>query len=615
MCGLVGWAGSDPAEEAVARGLAAIEHRGPDASATRRSSASDGSCACVLGSVRLRILDVSPNADQPMSTDDGTVSVSFNGELYNHRELREWLTGLGYTFRTGTDTEDLLYAYLELADDPSQLPSRLRGMFAFAIWDASRARLLLARDRLGIKPLYVTDPPGGGIAFGSEVRALARAGAVAASHDPDAVRGYLLRGVVPAPRSIMQGVRALPPGSVATWTPDRPLDVHRWWTPRLEADAVVAADPVKSMRDVLQDSVSRHLIADRPVGIFLSSGVDSGAIATVAARQGAVRTFTVTFPDIADGEGDEGDDAAALAGRIGAQHSVVPVVGRDIAGWVRQAIEDMDQPTHDGVNSWLVSRAAHEAGLVVALSGLGGDELFGGYHTFGMVPRVAAVRSAVGIIPGAARRSIAKRLAARTPGDRLGRVLVASPGLGGSYYAVRGLFSSAELPDPPPGLSQIADEVRANVNGVAPADAVTLLEATTYMADQLLRDTDQMSMAHSLEVRVPLLDDDVVATALATPADVRTREGKWLLVAASGLPLVHRKRPFALPFDRWIQGPLRDMVREGLLSDALPFADVLPRDFRRRLWDAVEAGRGHWSRPWAVTVLRLWPGAQGFDWR
>lgn len=609
MCGLVGWAGPGASAEAIGRGVAALDHRGPDASGVQTIEGGAGS-TCVLGSVRLRIIDLSPEGDQPMSTPDGSVSVAFNGELYNHLELRAWLSGRGHAFRSGTDTEDLLYAYLESAERLERFPGRLRGMFAFAIWDASRSRLVLVRDRLGIKPLYLADAPGGGIAFSSEVRALVRAGVVPAEPDPASVRGYLLRGVVPAPGTILEGVRELAPGSMAIWEPGRPLQVRRWWEPSIEPDPAVASDPVAALRTSLEDSVARHLVADRPAGIFLSSGVDSGAIATVAARQGSVRTFTVTFPDMGD---DEGDQASELASLLGAEHQRVPVTGGDVAGWVHEVLADMDQPTHDGMNSWLVCRAAHEAGLVVALSGLGGDELFGGYATFEQVPKVARLRSLSGLVPRPIRDAIGRRIASRTPGDKITRILGAPRGVEGAYGAVRGLFSPIEL-----GLGPDAG-TRRGMGGASEEmdvrDAVTLLEATRYMHDQLLRDTDQMSMAHSLEVRVPLLDDDVVATALATPAAQRTRPGKQLLVEASGLPIVHAKRPFALPVDRWIAGPLKETVREGLLSESLPFSDLVPVALRRNLWDAVASGRGHWSRPWAVTALRLWPGAQGYDWR
>jgi asparagine synthase (glutamine-hydrolysing) len=350
--------------------------------------------------------------------------------------------------------------------------------------------------------------------------------------------------------------------------------------------------------------VARHLVSDRPVGVFLSSGVDSGAVATVASRISAdpVRAFTVTFPD---SRGDEGAEAAAAARRIGAEHHEVPVSGAEVGRDLAAILGSMDQPTSDGVNTWLVCKAARESGLVVALSGLGGDELFGGYSSFELVPMLARVRSLVGVVPRRLRYAAARTAARRMPGRRLGRVLSSAPGFSGAYDAVRGLFSPAEIgwDSPRNGADPSADD---------PRDVVTLLEATRYMPRQLLRDTDQMSMSHSLEVRVPLLDDEVVRVALSLPAATRTEPGKALLARASGLAGSSPKQPFELPFSRWMAGPLRETVREGLLSDELPFADLVPAGLRRRLWETI--GRTHWSRPWAVAVLRLWPRANGFDW-
>ena len=385
MCGFVGWAGRDASAGPIRLGVDAIAHRGPDAAGVTELGGPDGErgVRCVLGSVRLRIIDISPEGDQPMPNEDGSAWVSFNGELYNHPELRAWLDGRGHTFRSKTDTEALVHAYEEFADDPHRMLDRLRGMFAFGLWDSNRGRLFMARDRLGIKPLYYAQTSDGGVAFASEIRALARAGVITPSPDTDAIRGYLLRGVIPGPSSAFEGVRELPAGCYALWDGSGPPQVRRWWSLSMASDPAVAAAPVEALSEALEDAVARHLVADRPIGVFLSSGVDSGAIATVAAKRGTIRTFTVTFPDLGD---DEGSAAADLARRIGASHEEVQVTATDVESWVRRGLADMDQPTHDGLNSWLVSRAAHEAGLVVALSGLGGDELFGGYGSFGFVP-------------------------------------------------------------------------------------------------------------------------------------------------------------------------------------------------------------------------------------
>lgn len=604
MCGIVGWVGHTPSASPTgfADGLESIRHRGPDASGSRLLPL--GGTSATIGAVRLRIIDVSEQADQPICNEDGSAWVVFNGELYNHLELRKRLQAEGHHFATRSDTEVLVHLYESVDGDEHRMLEALRGMFAFAIVDQRRCRVLLARDRLGIKPVYLADQPGGGFAFASEVRALAAMGAVSAQPDLVAVQAYLLRGVIPGPRTIFEGVRELPPGSCVTWDGERTVE-SLWWRPTFSAGH--RADP-SGLAPILEDAVARHLIAERPVGVFLSSGVDSGSLASVAARVGAVRTFTVTFPDEAS---DEGAAARSLAETIGAEHVEVPVSGVDVVSAMPTILASMDQPTSDGVNSWLVCRAAHDAGLVVALSGLGGDELFGGYATFQMVPKVARASRIIRSVPF--RERAAAAWDARRPGSRVSRVLGGGTGLTGAYLATRGLFPPSSIP----GLSPTALALASG--GTLPAfedprDSVSFLEMTRYLPDQTLRDADQMSMAHSLEVRVPLLDDDVVAHVTAVAAADRFVRGKKLLTDAASLSQVLPKRPFALPFETWLRGPLRDQVREGLLSEELPFADVIPSAFRRRLWDALEGGHVHWSRPWAVTVLRTWPGSNGFNW-
>jgi asparagine synthase (glutamine-hydrolysing) len=565
-----------------------------------------GHSACLLGHRRLRIIDLSEEADQPMTNEDATVWVSYNGEIYNHRELRGDLERSGHRFRSSSDTEVLVHLYEEADGDPGVMLPRLRGMFAFAIADTQRGRLLLSRDRLGIKPLYFEDKAGR-LSFGSEVRAVGRVSGAGGEADLEAASGYLVRGVVPGPRTILAGVRELPAGAAIVWKGGK-VGLHRWWTPGVAADVELATDAPRVLSAALNDAVRRHLVTDRPVGIFLSGGVDSGAIARLAAQGGEVKTLTVALDDAGL---DEGMAAARAASALGTEHETVQVDGSEVAEWFPRILSAMDQPTSDGVNTWLICKAARDAGLVVALSGLGGDELFGGYSTFTRVPSLARLNQLLGIVPRRLRERTARSLGACRPGGRSARVLGAAPGFGGAFCAMRSVFSGAELE------SAVATAVLAPpvAPGTDPKDRVCLLELSHYLSDQLLRDTDQMSMAHSLEVRVPLLDDPVVRLALALPAAVRLEPGKGLLVKAAGLNRPAAKRCFTLPFDAWMRGPLKEAVREGLLSEDLPFRYLVPAAMRQRVWTAFELGKTHWSRPWAIAVLRLWPAANGFQWQ
>ncbi|MHB8589527.1 MAG: asparagine synthase (glutamine-hydrolyzing) [Candidatus Dormibacteraceae bacterium] len=605
MCGILGFVSDrEEAPETVIQGaLGALAHRGPDSHMVRTLRGTGASC--VLGHTRLRIIDLSPLADQPMPNEDGTVWVAYNGEIYNFRELRSELEKAGHQLRSHTDTDVLVHLYEETDGDASRMLSRLRGMFAFALFDCKKGQLLLARDRMGIKPMYWAEA-GGGVAFASEVRALARAGFAGGEPDPKAVGAYLTWGVVPGPSTILAGVHELPPGSFLEWQQGS-VRTQRWWSPEVKPEGLFAQDAVRLVRGALADSISRHLIADRPLGAFLSGGIDSGAVVTLAARAGAVRALTVTFPD-AD---DEGDAASELATKVGAQHDRVPVTGAEVAAAMPDILAAMDQPTSDGVNTWIVCRATKQAGLVVALSGLGGDELFGGYPSSRLVPRLARIKSLLAPIPVGLRTRAASLAGDRTPGSRLARALASPAGYAGAYQAVRSLLPSNQTS--PNGMDhQLRIALGRSVHA---QDRVMLLEMAHYLPNQLLRDTDQMSMSHSLEIRVPLLDDTLVKVALALPAAVRTQPGKALLAQAANLERPNVKRPFALPFEQWMRGPLKETVREGLLSSALPFDDLVPVDFRERLWRAFEAGSTHWSRPWAVAVLRLWPAANGFKWR
>ncbi|HUR77374.1 MAG TPA: asparagine synthase (glutamine-hydrolyzing) [Acidimicrobiales bacterium] len=612
MCGIAGviesTASRDPTAlvQRVDAMLDAIDHRGPDARNARSLDAANGARA-TLGAVRLRIIDVAPTADQPMSDGAGAVWTAFNGELYNFKELRGELSAAGYAFRSGSDTECLVHLWDYVDGDVDRMAARLRGMFAFAVWDTRTGRGALVRDRLGIKPLFWA-ATANGVAFCSEQRALARGGFVDGSPNGDVVAGYLAKGVVASGSTILRGVHSLGPGEHLTWDAGSPT-VGQWWRPvfTLRADLLDRTRAVEEVRSAVGDAVARHLVADRTVGVFLSSGTDSSAVAALAARTGPQRSLTVRFPD--EPELDEGALAAATANRLGFDHTEVPTTGEDAAAGFPQFLKALDSPTADGFNSWLVCRAARQAGLVVALSGLGGDELFAGYRTFDLVPRLSRVLPVINRLPPPARYAAARVLRTNERSRPFARALAAGTGPAAAYHATRGLFDCGELAElglAPPVLASLDRSPH-------PLDAVTLLELGAYLRDQLLPDSDTTSMAHSLEVRVPLLDDRVVAAALALPPSVR-RQGKDLLAEAADLGPRTAKRTFTLPIARWLRGPLRTVIRTAILDDDLAYREYLPHGFRARLWRDFESGRDHWSKVWAVGVLRLWPEANGFAW-
>lgn len=600
MCGIIGVAGPDAAEAAldVERGLAHLSHRGPDAESVEILKSTD--LQCVFGHARLRIIDTSPAADEPLPNEDKTVWLTFNGEIYNFKELREQLVKSGHTFRSQTDGEVIVHLYEEVDGLIDELLERLRGMFAFALFDTRRGVLVLARDRLGIKPMYYSHK-NSRLGFSSEVRALRHAGFASEEVDRSAVADFMLWGVVRGPKTILADVSELPPGHYVRFT-GRDLTARQWWTPVIEAD--LDGDAARSaLTDAVRDAVARHLVADVPVGVFLSGGIDSRVVAALAGQVGETRSLTVTFPEVG---GDEGEEARVAAEQFGLTHSEVVLTGSDAVDQFPRIVASMDQPTTDGVNTWFISRAAREAGLTVALSGLGGDELFGGYGSFRQVPKLARWGRVLGLMPRAARMKVA-RLVQRGPGDPLSRALGVAAGYAGAYRTMRGLLGPIDV-DRPEAASALPEEPPSRLSD---KDKVMLLEMGHYLRNQLLRDTDQMSMAHSLEVRVPLLDDRVVATALRAAAEVRYSPGKATLAAIADLPAATEKRGFTLPFDAWMRGPLSSTMQDALLTNDLPFADVIDSSLRTRVWESFERRQTHWSKPWALAVLRLWPGAAG----
>jgi asparagine synthase (glutamine-hydrolysing) len=586
VCGLAGVAGQVDEQQValVAAMTGALRHRGPDAEAVERL---DGA---VLGHRRLRIIDLRPEADQPMADESGRYRLIFNGEIYNYRELRSALRAAGHRFVSDSDTEVIVHLVEEHGTD---FPHHLRGMFAVAVWDTEDRSLTLVRDRLGIKPLYY-QADGRRLHFSSEARTLPGAAGLL---DEYSLACYLQLGWVPGPRTVFEGVRELPPGHRLTWRAGK-LEVDRWWQPTLTADP---ARP--GLAGALADSVARHLVADVPVGVFLSAGVDSAVVATLASKGDRdVTAYTVAFPDVPD----EAAEAGRLAARLGLRHQVVKVDGPSILASVDDFAASLDQPTVDGLNTWVISREVRARGAVVALSGLGGDELFSGYSTFRHVPRVARLLDVAAPLPGWARAAPAAvmGLSRRTAHLRERKVLDAlrTPGWGAAYAAVRGVMSPSEVERLRGGWGRDLRR-RPCISSDGAGGGVTRLEICNYLPDQLLRDTDTMSMAHSLEVRVPLLDDEVVAAALASPA------GKEELAAAADPSLLALarvpKRTFTLPIGHWLSGPLRPWSSEAV--DALAEANLgFDRAELRRLAADFQDRRAGWRPLWALSVLGAW---------
>jgi asparagine synthase (glutamine-hydrolysing) len=529
----------------------AMASRGPDGSGAWISE--DGRTA--LASRRLAILDLSEAGAQPMASADGRFRIVLNGEIYNFRELRRELEAEGVRFRSTGDTEVVLALY---AREGAAMLSRLRGMYGLAVWDEGEETLLLARDPLGIKPLYFSTE-GGCLRFASQVKALERSGAVSGEVDPAGLAGFLLWGSVPEPFTLRRAVQALPAGHHLIVRDGRMGEPAPHGPVRVEPMAPAAA---------VEDSVTAHLVSDVPVAVFLSAGLDSSLIAALARRHlpEPPTTFTLRFDALEGTPQDEAPLAAEVARRLGTRHVERRVGRSELADLWAGAVAAMDQPSIDGFNTFAVSRAAHEAGLKVVLSGLGGDEVFGSYPSFSDVPRLERMARRGSRVPGlaAAWPAVARWIAPDRP--KLAGLLRHGRTLAGAYFLRRGLFLPEELPAllgrdlAEEGLRRY-DPVAGNGHVSDAWIAVHSLETARYMRNQLLRDSDWASMAWSVELRVPLVDAWLRERLAAAGFEPARSEGKAALVrrVAPELPAALWKRPksgFYIPMAEWMQPEL-----------------------------------------------------------
>jgi asparagine synthase (glutamine-hydrolysing) len=637
MCGICGFVGTR-ADRALHAMVGAMRHRGPDDSGTWAGESAS------LGMTRLAVLDLSAAGHQPMATDDAAIRIVYNGEVYNFAEQRRVLEASGVRFRSTSDTEVVLRLYERFGDD---FVTRLRGMFALALWDARRGpgheRFVLARDHMGIKPVLYAEA-GGRLVFASELKALLASGLVAAHIDATALRTLLTYGSVLQPRTMIDSVKALLPGHRLV-VERGAMRVERYWA--LDTDrrpglrARPYAEHVEAVAESLEESARLQLVSDVPIGAFLSGGVDSSILVAIMTKAlgTPVRTFSVGFAGAAD-DIDESGDAERMARHLGTQHTTSVVRGDDVRDRITTIARALDQPSVDGVNSYFVSLAARRD-VTVAVSGTGGDELFAGYPWFitmaqeterlAREPWRGLARS---MVAAAARHQAFDGLLRRRGGGRIHRWRRGSfIGAYGETYQIFGPVGAARLLTP--GVAAAAGAGAPPHRDLAPLDElargsaierVTALATRGYLTNQLLRDIDAVSMAHSLEVRVPYLDPVVVDTALSLPdsaklGDVhgadpygrtyRDSGAKRVLidVGRRWLPPnfdVQPKRGFAMPFDAWLRGPLRDVMDDALDPRAVSSRGLLDSDVVSTIANRFRRGDTGWSEPWLLMMLELW---------
>lgn len=571
-------------------------HRGPD----DRGTWSSHNRVANFAHTRLSILDLSAAGHQPMSLADGRLTITFNGEIYNFRELRAELEQDGVTFRTATDTEVILRLYERHG---TNVVDRLRGMFAFAIWDEREQSCFLARDPLGIKPLYYTHS-NGVLAFASELRALQRAGFAGRAIDAQALAAYFETGTVPEPCTLLRDARCLEAAHWLLWKDGR-LEKTCYWRIRFAPRHQDRVEAVRNLREALLDSVRRHFVSDVPVGIFLSGGIDSTALVALA-RQIGIRDISTFSIGVDDPALDESAPARRTARHFGTDHHEFVLSEEDGKSRFEQFLRHVDQPTIDGFNTFTVSSFAASKGLKVVLSGLGGDEMFGGYPSFAQVPRLVLAAKLLGLVPGL-RHHLGVRLEHHSRSHRLRRLGVFLQGentIPNAYHAFRGIFSrrAARILAARFAGVTLAEFLAHHPPEPAPdegfptsRDAVSFCELSRYMRNQLLKDSDVMSMAHGLELRVPYVDRDLFETAAAIPASLRLQQGKKILLSA--VPEVPEwvanqpKRGFLFPYQKWATSTWGSLFRETTAT--LPVVNPT------------------WYQQWCVFVLAQWLEQRG----
>ncbi len=593
MCGIAGILtsnGDNLPLDIIARNLQkALQHRGPDDQGVYFSS----NRLCTLVHTRLSILDLSPLGHQPMSTPDGRYWIAFNGEIYNFRQLRKDLEAQGEQFSSQTDTEVILKLYQRLGKNCLQ---QLRGMFAFAIWDELEKTCFIARDPLGIKPLYYWQS-GSEFVFSSEIRAILSTKLPKIELSIPGLYSYLLSGSVPEPLTLIQGIHCLPAGHYLQWKAGQSVIPCEYWQIDFTPDPTITLENAQSsVRSALIDTIANHFVSDVPVGLFLSGGIDSSALLALARKTqtGTLKTYSIAFEEQ---QWNEGTLAQAIAAQFETEHTEYLIKREEAQALFPKFLAAIDQPSIDGFNTFCVSKITHESGTKVALSGVGGDELFGGYQSFQKIPKMLQYTRLLGGFSPLSRivgKGI-ESLGFNSQLRRIGAFLQDRPTSLSAYRSMRSIFTHREaltlirhlLPDSAyqPQALDVSVPAFASIE-----DEVSFLELSQYMRNQLLRDSDVMSMSWGLELRVPMVDRVFLESISSIPRAIRLAAGKQLLVqSVPELPdwLVNRpKRGFHFPFQEWVDESWHESF--GKLE---PVENV-PLNL--------------WYRKWSLAILQSW---------
>ena len=626
MCGIAGILNknSNISHERLNKGLQrmldALEHRGPDDRGEVKISPEKGT-TIFIGHQRLSIIDPGPGGHQPMSNNDSSIWISTNSEIYNYKVLKDELSD-NYKFHSNSDTEVLLRAYEKWGLD---CLNKIRGMFAFSIWDEPNNRLILARDRIGIKPLYYYSK-NNIFLFASELRAIIASKITKPSINKSGIFQYLSYGRVGSAESILESITELPPGHFLI-ADKNGIKIHKYWNPNYQTNEIKShADIIEQIGNCLEDSVKQHLISDVSIGAFLSGGIDSSALVSTinSITSSPIKTLSITFNDKGY---DESKYSSMISNNLGLEHHKILLSEENLLKNLPPALDSMDQPTVDGINTYIISQAAKNIGLKVALSGVGGDELFAGYNSFSIIPRLSKIDKILKKFPLDLRKQfsyiVSKLIPSSDRNTKLNHLISGQYNGAHVYYLFRALFCEQELgslfSDPLickkeiiKHLNQTQELIDSKLK-LSPLTLISYLEMTQYMTTTLLRDTDMMSMANGIEIRVPFLDHKLVELMFSVPSSIKIKKGvsKHLLVnsLSTKLPdlIVQRKKMgFTFPFEVWMRGKMKSEVESVLLTPLGKLSEFISQDSIQKTWIDFLKNRCSWSRPWALYVLKKW---------
>ena len=623
MCGIAGYINFDPTGhpenpgKALRNMLDALRHRGPDDRGEELIQTENG-VTLHLGHQRFSIIDLTQGGHQPMSNDDKSVWVSTNSEIYNYKELRNELSDK-FQFHSESDTEVLLRAYEHWG---IQCLDKLVGMFSFAIWDDKKEALFIARDRLGVKPLYYNiqgKQQGRKFAFASELRSLLASGFIDKSINPTGLYHYLSFGHFIAPETIMQSVRELKPGHYLWIDKNGNWLEKEYWHPFDGKQTPVTSEEIlEQIKTSIEDSIRCRRVSDVPLGAFLSGGIDSSVVVGNLAKTSddPITTLTIGF---AEKQFDESEYAQEIADRFQTNHHLLHLNEEQLLQSLPSALSAMDQPSIDGINTYLISRSAHETGLKVVLSGLGGDELFGGYPSFQLIPKLR--KTWLKTIPKAFMKwgiALSKSLFSLNQAIKLEHWVQGKWSGAHEYFLIRALFCQDQVLNLFAEREQAQTEIKKDYQRTERLiekcsdlfNQISYLETFHYMQNMLLRDVDMMSMAHPVEVRVPFMDHRLVEMMFRIPGKEKG-VAKSLLVSSmkSLLPeSVQRKKKmgFTFPFELWMRGALRPEIEPVLLSKTEQLDGLVSQKAVEEVWNDFLARKISWSRPWALYVLKSW---------